>query len=309
MTASFVVRSAICRLAAVALCLAPAFSNAACVDLARVPLDRAASGLLLAPVAIDGRQARLLLDTGAERTVLSDAAVQALGLPLDEWVSTAMQGVGGVERRRNADVASLEIGGLKLRRRALAGVVSLPRAPSLGRVFPDAAASGLLGMDLLSVFDVEIDPAGPTLALRQGCAEAPGWPAPWSAVAAAVPRVGVMVAPVTVNGVQLRALLDTGSTATIVDARAAQRIGLPQGGEAGGARGLGAGTLATRSVRLRELRLGDAAWTGLAAEIALLPGVGYDMILGMDVLGTRRLLLSFATSRLLVSGGAKGGGG
>jgi predicted aspartyl protease len=285
-----------------AFCLAPAAANATCMDLARVPLARAASGLLLAPVAIDGRPARLLLDTGAERTVLSDAAVQALGLPLDEWVSTAMQGVGGIERRRNADVASLAIGGVKLRRRALAGVVSLPRAPSLGRVFPDAVASGLLGMDLLSVFDLEIDPAGPTLALREGCADAPGWPAPWSTVAAAVPRVGVMVAPVAVNGARLRALLDTGSTATIVDARAAQRLGLPTGGAAGGAQGLGAGTLATRAVTLRELRLGDAVWTGQPAEVALLPGAGYDMILGMDVLGTRRLLLSFATSRLLVSG-------
>lgn len=282
-------------------------AHAACAlrDVAQVTLARSAEGLLIAPVRIDGQAAELLLDTGAERTVLSGEGVRALGLPLDQWVSTGMEGVGGVERHRNADVASVTLGGLALRRRALSGVVSLPVVPSLSRAFGGRPLMGLLGMDLLSMFDLEVDPAGPSLALHavSGCVgRFPPWQGAYSAVPAVLPRPGAMVAPVTVNGTRLRALLDTGAATTILDARAAARLGLAEGTR-GSARGVGPGALAIRSAELAELRLGDETWTHAPAAVALLPGLGYDMVLGMDVLGTRRLWLSFATSQAFVAAG------
>src|SRR6185312_14997777 len=67
---------------------------------AAVPLE-IASGLLVASVDVNGKPARFVIDTGAERTIISEAAVHRLGLRRDPWVGTTVRGVGGVERRAN----------------------------------------------------------------------------------------------------------------------------------------------------------------------------------------------------------------
>src|SRR6185437_7769832 len=138
---------------------------------AEVTLDEA-GGVPLVPLTVDGHPASFILDTGAQRSLVTSDAAGRLGLVRDEWVATTMRGVGGVERNRNADPRSLELGGAALRRRTMAhdntlAVGTIPRDMIAGR-----RIDGLLGRDLLSVFDLDLDVPARRLALYQveGCA-------------------------------------------------------------------------------------------------------------------------------------------
>ena len=112
-------------------------------------------GQMLAAGRIDGKSVTFLIDTGAEKTLLSAAAVQRLGLARDEWVSSHMQGIGGYERHPNAKLRSLELGGLTLRRRGTESEPTISVAPLPFIAAANRAIDGLLGVDYLSGFDID----------------------------------------------------------------------------------------------------------------------------------------------------------
>ena len=60
-------------------------------------------GTIIAPVEVNGITASFILDTGAQRSVVTEAAVARLDLARDQWVGTTMSGIGGVNSRANAD--------------------------------------------------------------------------------------------------------------------------------------------------------------------------------------------------------------
>jgi predicted aspartyl protease len=86
------------------LLLWPKLVSAACEvrQLAVVPLEIAGT-VVLTPVMVNGIPGTFILDTGAAQTVVTPDAVSHFGLALDEWTASTMRGVGGIERRRNAD--------------------------------------------------------------------------------------------------------------------------------------------------------------------------------------------------------------
>jgi predicted aspartyl protease len=284
-------------------------AEAACdaVALATVPLSTvpfgAGPGPWTVPLLLDGAPAAFVLDTGAERTVLSDAAVRRLGLPRDPWVSSTVGGVGGVEQRANAVTRSLTLGGVALRRPLGPPAQSLVVAslPWLERATPPIA--GLLGADYLTTYDLEIDPAAPALTLHavRGCAEPP-WRVSHTALAAERPRRGVLLVPVDVDGVRLMAQLDTGAGFSLVSRRGAARLGWSETPPDRFAVGVGpqrlgiarrrVATLAFGTLVLRDLDLATGAPAG---------GFPFDMLLGVDVLRQRRFWVSYATNRVLVA--------
>ncbi len=102
-----------------------------------------------------------------------------------------------------------------------APVAALPQVP---HVMP--AVAGLLGADVLSHFQIEIDvPRGRLALYRAGdCGEGPPWRN--DATELALTREGGrLFAAVRLDGVALRALLDTGARSIIVGERAAARAG------------------------------------------------------------------------------------
>ena len=58
---------------------------------AAIPID-VSNGSCLVPVLLDRRLARMRLDTGAEVTLVTHAAVARLGLRPDPWVGTTLRG-------------------------------------------------------------------------------------------------------------------------------------------------------------------------------------------------------------------------
>jgi predicted aspartyl protease len=267
-----------------------------------VPL-RVVHGAILVEVMINDRPARMILDTGAQRSVVSKEAVQRLDLALDEWVATTMRGVGGVERNRNALPRSLTLGGLPLERRTRTRDTSLTVASLTG-----AAFDGLLGRDFLAPFDLDLDlrSARVTLHRVEDCRGAfLPWESPYLPLPVSNPADSALVVTVRLDGVALRALLDTGAGSTVLAAPGMARMGLtlealarsPQAQAAG----LGPRTVVGWRHRFASLDAGglrteDAElWV---APVRLTPIV--DMLLGADWLAGKRVWISFTTRQVFV---------
>ena len=119
--------------------------------------DRAGSGTVIRytpgqPIMVDvringGASARLLLDTGADRTLISPRALAAGGVSLTRvYAQGQMASATGIDRVQFVVVNSLEIGEAK--------VSNLPVA---AYEMPQSTGDGLLGRDFLDRFTVSID--------------------------------------------------------------------------------------------------------------------------------------------------------
>jgi hypothetical protein len=287
----------------------PLTGKAACVvgNKTAIPLD-SAGGVITVPVEVNGISATFILDTGAQRSVVTEAAVQRLGLARDPWVGTTMSGVGGIQSRPNANPRSLTLGGVNLVRRTLNHDTSvtvgiLPRTRAGNRLI-----DGLLGRDFLSLFDLDLDVPANRLTLYRvnGCA---GRFLPWSGAYASIPVTtpaeDAVVVPVTLDGTQLRALLDTGASASLLAAPGMFRTGLQPASLAGDpadqVSGLGPRMVTMYRHTFRSLRVGgqtiDAPVIWVAA-IRLMPIT--DLLLGADWVAGRRIWISYATRQLFV---------
>ena len=302
-------RLASALLLAFALAVSPA---AACVVSRRatVPLDTVA-GRFLITMVVNGRNAIFQLDTGAARSVVTPAAVQRLGLRLDQWVDDTIVGVGGVERHRVADPTSLVLAGLVLRQRNLLGRTALAVASLPDDTVEGRRIDGLLGRDLLSAFDLDLD--GPTQRLTlyavAGCG---GRFLPWQSPYAAMPAMEVygnaLVIPVQADGRALRALPDTGAVASMIAAPGMIRLGLTPARIASSpgvsVNGLGTFTRAGQVYRFASLQVGDTTERDvdlLAVPLQVYPTV--DMLLGADWFHRHRVWLSYTTRQVFLREG------
>jgi hypothetical protein len=275
---------------------------------ASIPLN-VIGGTITVPVEVNDMTATFILDTGAQRSVVTQEAVQRLGLSRDEWVGTTMSGVGGIDRRPNANPRSLSLGGVPLVRRTLNHDTSM----TVGILTPAQAGNltidGLLGRDFLSLFDLDLDLPGRRLTLYQvhDCAgRFLPWSAGYTAVPVAIPAEDALVVPVILDDTPLHALLDTGASASLLAGPGMHRVGLQlaslSGDPADQVSGLGPHTVMMHRHKFRSLRVGgqiiDAPMIWVA-PIRLTPIV--DMLLGADWLAARRVWISYATRQLFVT--------
>lgn len=106
------------------------------------------------PIVVDARingsaSARLLLDTGADRTLISPRALAAAGVSLTRVIAQGqMTGVTGSDRVQYVLLESLEVGQARV-----------TRLPVAAYEMPQAQTDGLLGRDFLDQFSVNIDAA------------------------------------------------------------------------------------------------------------------------------------------------------
>jgi predicted aspartyl protease len=264
----------------------------------------------LVELAVNGRAAVFLLDTGAERTVFADTAVRELNVARDEWVSSSVRGVGGViEMTANAVPRSFMLGGVALRRRGVNPALSFVVAPLPWHELGGRTISGLLGADYLSTFDLDLDLPRGKLALydTKGCAREP---IPWTTANTPIPlerpRPYVILAPVEIDGRTLLAQLDTGASISLISRKGAARLGITpeMQGPGPSARGIGRQLLPLRTFTVASVRLGPAEYRDVTLAFgAPAGGFVFDMLLGLDLLRSRRVFISYATNRLLIATG------
>ncbi|HTV90086.1 MAG TPA: retroviral-like aspartic protease family protein [Stellaceae bacterium] len=278
-------------LAAAQGCSAPLAAELAVRLLRDMPLVR---------VAIDGKPATLLLDTGAQDTVLDPAAAGRLGLvghyEYPRNLSTLGAGIGsGEAATRQFAAGPLDIPGF----RVMIGKVSLPE---LEGIRPD----GLLGADFLSQFAVDLDLPDDRLRLyRPGClAPQPAWRPPYATIAANRSLHDHLFFPVTLDGKRLYAFIDTGAQRSVIDREAALSLGVTAAqlaqAPAAALRGAAAAMVAAPLHRFARLRIGSISVADPVLSVAPLNLDDADIILGEDFIEPRRFWLSYTPPQILV---------
>jgi predicted aspartyl protease len=282
----------------------PAEAAAGCepTAIARLPIE-IRGRLLTVPVTINGQELRLVVDSGAERTTISEAAAARLHLPRDMSRIRTATGVGGSAINADGVVSAFTLGNVRL--------------PPVDRVAigkfgfdNDAAplADGLLGADILLAFDLDIDVPGKALTIyrvRRCLNNQPPWQEPFIAIDGVTQKKDRLLIPFVLDGVPGQAILDTGASATTIGLQMANRMGLTEEKMSlyrkVVQRGAGTGSTTAHYHWFRELRVGPATIRGLMLSVLSTDaGVG-DALIGADFLEGRRVWLSFPTRQVFVS--------
>jgi predicted aspartyl protease len=264
---------------------------------AEVPLTLR-DGFLTVPVTIEDKPVTMLIDTGAERTMVTPGTVSALRLDRDRHRRTQIIGTGGSTITENAKVQSFGFGGYEVSDQSYA----------VGALGPDQSEGGLVGADWLSLFDVEIDVPQQRIALyqEQGCN---GRYIPWHGPYADIQHVrpqgrALIVLPVRVAGQPITAILDSGANTTQLTQTAAARLGV---GEADLARdpashtvGVDQANVAMHRHRFPDMVVGVDEFPSVLLSVGAVQVPGADMLLGADFLRSRRVWLSYATGQVFI---------
>ena len=124
---------------------APAASS---LTVASVPFQKRGELMTVQATLNEKTAANFIVDTGASYTTISQATARQLDIDLEkDYPILHFQTANGVIQAPLVSVQSIEVGGLKLKDISVA----------VHDVFPDPAVTGLLGLNFLSQFRVDID--------------------------------------------------------------------------------------------------------------------------------------------------------
>jgi hypothetical protein len=269
--------------------------------IAQMPLE-VQDQLLVVPVGINDHWVRLVVDTGAERTTISEAAATRLGLPHDPRHTTQSMGIGGATTTTDVTVDRLVMGGVRFRvDRIAVGTFTLQTERGLN-------ADGLLGADILLAFDMDIDVPGGMMTLYRSriCPDVrPPWQERPVEIIGVRARKDRLLLPIELDNVAGMAILDTGAQRNVVGLDMARRMGLTKhtmvGDPSVRQRGVGPTITLAHVHRFKLLRIGPVA--EISPVITVLPsdfGVG-DALIGEEFLQGRRVWISFRNRQVFVS--------
>ena len=260
--------------------------------------------LVFVPVSIQGTTVLALLDTGAERSVVSAGIVTKLGLLSDPRHGSLVSGVGGEGIGQNdALVSHFEFAGHDPEIGHYA-VVSIPIDTG-----PELSFGGILGGDILSDFDLDLDVAHGRLTVYE-VHKCGGQFLPWTDPYSAIPmhlswNSGRPIVPVIVDGVRIDAILDTGAASSVIDSDAAERLGVTTAvlAREPSARGFGAAGVDFKRTlhRFNMLQVADEQFPSPYLAVLDRSLREADMLLGQDFLRSRRVWISYRTRQLFVS--------
>ncbi|MFP5392374.1 MAG: aspartyl protease family protein, partial [Gammaproteobacteria bacterium] len=258
-----------------------------------LPLQYRGAGMQLSTEGkINDTPAMILVDTGSQMTALTRLGTDKRKLHLIP-TARAAAGVGGTSRLYRVAIRSLELGPVKVSERG-----SLLAIDAMGgRPEEDA----IIGSDFLMGMDLELALADKQLKFHapQNCADT--FLGYWNPNTLVVPlgrdEDGIRpVVTVELNGVKLRALIDTGAANSHVSTKAARRAGVTADSESildkGTATGIGQSTVETHTARFKSFALGDERIDNPVLRIIDMDRGGIDVILGLDFLRAHRILLA-----------------
>jgi predicted aspartyl protease len=275
----------------------------ALVRLAEVPID-ARDRMLFTHATIGGDPVTLLVDTGAERTLLTEAAVDRLRLPRDFQHATRTFGIGSPTSTWDARLPDgIVLGGTHLPVDSVTvGHFSIDHVAG-------GSADGLLGADILLGFDLDLDLPAHRITFyrpRAACPNpTPPWQEPYLDIAGVSTRRDRLLVPFELDGAGGLAVFDTGAQVSTISQRMVERIGLADDHMADDrtviAHGAAPDQVAVHIHRFREFRVGPTEMEDpLLPVVPMLSGMG-DALLGADFLQGRRVWLSFSTHRVFVA--------
>ena len=258
--------------------------------------------LLVVPAGINGKWTQLVVDSGAERTTISDATAIRLNLPHDARFTNRAMGIGGTTTTTDVSLDRLVLGGVHFPiDRVAVGTFKLQNERGL-------SADGLLGADILLAFDLDIDVPNNRLTLYRTrmCPNArPPGQETWIEIAGVQARRDRLLLPFELDNAAGLAILDTGAQGNVLGVDMARRMGLNEQTMVDDRpvrqTGTGPGVALSRLHRFKRLRIGPVVEespmiTVLQSDF----GVG-DALIGEEFLAGRRVWLSFHNRQVFVS--------
>jgi len=252
-------------------------------------------------VAINDDDRNLVLDTGAEHTVISEQAAKSLGLKRSGSTSV-IHGIGGTQTSWVGMAARFDFGGTRLRNFPIR-VADIQLARPHGDP-PD----GLLGADVLSGFDIDLDLPNSRMSFYRprNCGDGgPNWTVPYATVEMASADQGRIVLPMELDNVRISMVLDTGAEMSAISRVTAMRAGRGaeaiQTGRSVTVTGATDKKITAYQHRFQYVRLGRLVARDPLLVVADLPAAARDGILGIDFMRGRRIWISYASKRIFVS--------
>src|SRR5271154_5296273 len=260
-----------------------------------------------APIVLllaNGKPVTLLLDTGAASTILTPAAAQRIGArpPRIEF-QRSVGGFGGSTLQTNeVELRSFSVGGMAIPwRRLLVASVNSP-STFLGPL------DGVLGADVLSSFDVDLDLPHHRMAFykRQSCpSAAPAWSGPYATIAVGRSRNDHLFFPVQLDGRRLDALFDSGAQLSVLSAGAMRAFGVSEAALAHDRpitmRGVAGEHVSAHIHRFSQLEIGGEVVHNPEFVVTNVKLSDADLVLGINFLISRRVWLSYGSQQIFLS--------
>ncbi|HEU4549571.1 MAG TPA: aspartyl protease family protein [Rhizomicrobium sp.] len=265
---------------------------------AAIPFTTLADGRIAIPVGVDGHPASFLVDTGGVYVSMTPELAKQTGRTpkqVDRW----LVGVGGSMMTTAVHVDEFTIDKLK------GSGIPVYVDTRLG-----IDVDGTVDPDMMAKFDVDFDFAHGLMNLfsQDHC---PGKVVYWARNFVVLPmevRVnnGHIRVPVTLEGKKVMAMLDTGSTDSVMSLKLAKALGIAEDSpdlkltqSAGSAE-----QFRTYSYPFKMLDMDGIAVTNPHITVmsdAMLPGMGDDVILGMGILRQLHLYIAYKEEKLYVT--------
>jgi predicted aspartyl protease len=250
----------------------------------------------------NGMPITVLLDTGAETTILTPAVAQRVGAqrPRVEF-QRQLRGVAGSLQTSEVELHSFTIGGVAIpwRRVRVASI-------NVASVF-SGPLDGVLGADSLNSFDIDLDLPNNRITFysKQTCpSAAPAWAEPYITIAAGRSKGDHLFFPVQLDGHKINAFVDTGAQSTVLSTSAALALGLTPvllaRDRAAALRGAGTEQLSGRVHRFARLEIGGETIRSPEIIVADLNLSDADLVLGIDIVRPWRIWLSYGAQKIFL---------
>ncbi|MCL2428701.1 MAG: retroviral-like aspartic protease family protein [Alphaproteobacteria bacterium] len=256
--------------------------------------------IAVVPAMVDDQRAAMILDTGAEHTVLLAGFVNRIGLVRDARHATTIRGIGTAMASATAHPDEITLDGVRVRHPFV-----IVGAFSTGDL-PGGVPDGLLGADILAAFDVDVDIPDGQLTLYPACPVArPLWAGPYAELPGRLVR-GRFVVPLFLDGVPVPVAVDTGAEYSLVSARAAEAVGVPPSALSQDPPAyltvVGPDEVTARVHRFKQVRLGQESYANPVLPVIAFPAApAIDGLLGMNYLSRHRVWLSYGTGQVFVA--------
>jgi tetratricopeptide (TPR) repeat protein/predicted aspartyl protease len=250
---------------------------------------------------INGRDARFILDSGAFFSTIAKANAQEFGLAVRPLAGARLKGIGGDTSLGVATAKQFTIAGQTLPHIDFAVGGS------------DTGYAGLLGQNILGLADAEYDLPHGAVRLMKGKECRDAGLAYWAADKpfSIVPLLSIdaeqrhTIGTIKINGVNLKAVFDTGAEGSMLTLSAAKRIGVtpdsPGVTASGFAYGLGTGRARSWRARFDTINIGGEVIPKPWIEIADQSLDGADMLIGIDFFTTHRIYVDNQGHRMFLT--------
>lgn len=248
------------------------------------------------PVTVNGHPFTFVLDTGGVFSAINASAAKAADLaPVALREDMRVRDIGGKDTKEVARIKTITFGTLK--------------SDNLTLMIDELSGDGVLAPDLLRNFDVDMDFDARRINLfkpHRCDDQVVYWTDEYAVVPFVLTEQGHIRIDVAVNGVPLKATLDTGSPPTLIgDDTLQAKLGLT--GDQRNARALvggNGGALGAAPVKLESLRIGKFLWPNPPVFASTREGWkadASDMLLGLNEIGGLHVYIDYRGKKLYLS--------